>query len=141
MTLTTRQVHELTEVRELARDFSKSTRELLDRIGEARGSLAPPGPLLGFVHIPKTAGGTATTMLARAYSRSAVRDAGNYLRSPETTLRKAGGPPGGWEEWHRGGGRVAAGHVPYGIFSERLPADCRYMTFLREPVDRVLSHY
>ena len=141
MTLTTRQEREFAEIRELTRGLTRSTRELLDRIGEARGALAPPGPMLGFVHIPKTAGGTATTMLARAYSKSAVRDAGNYLRSPETTMRKASGPPGGWARWRDSGGRVAAGHVPYGVFRDRLPPDCRYMTFLREPVDRVLSHY
>ena len=33
------------------------------------------------------------------------------------------------------------GHVPYGLFRRHLPEDTRYMTFLREPVDRVLSHY
>ena len=36
---------------------------------------------------------------------------------------------------------MLVGHVPYGVFREHLPADTRYMTFLREPVDRVLSHY
>jgi Sulfotransferase family len=36
---------------------------------------------------------------------------------------------------------VMVGHVPYGLYREYLPADARYMTFLRDPVDRVLSHY
>ena len=36
---------------------------------------------------------------------------------------------------------MTVGHVPYGLFREHLPADTRYITFLREPVDRVLSHY
>jgi hypothetical protein len=39
-------------------------------------------------------------------------------------------------------GRPASrGHVPYGLFCRNLPPDTRYMTLLREPVDRVLSHY
>jgi hypothetical protein len=36
------------------------------------------GPLIAFVHIPKTAGGTAPNVLAAAYSRGAV----HYLRGP-----------------------------------------------------------
>jgi hypothetical protein len=35
---------------------------------------------------------------------------------------------------------VLAGHVPLGIH-HYLPDDTRYITFLREPVDRVLSHF
>jgi hypothetical protein len=91
-------------------------------------------PLLAFVHIPKTAGGTATTMFARAYSRSGIRDGGNYLRSPERAVNAVANP-------RKHEARVIAGHVPYGVYREHLPPDSRYMTFLREPVDRVLSHY
>jgi Sulfotransferase family len=90
--------------------------------------------LLAFVHIPKTAGATVLTMLAAAYSKDGVRDAGNYFRSPERTIAKFAMP-------RKMRGEVLAGHVPYAVFRERLPADTRYMTFLREPVDRVLSHY
>jgi hypothetical protein len=105
-----------------------------------RGALfgKPADPLLAFVHIPKTAGGTVTTMLTRAYGEDGVGNAGNYLRDPETTptmiarLR--------WS-WVRSGTPVVIGHVPYGLFRKNLPRDTRYMTLLREPVDRVLSHY
>jgi hypothetical protein len=99
------------------------------------------GPLLAFVHIPKTAGGTVTSMLAAAYSKRGIAKTGNYIKGPEKTVRKVTRRPGAWESWHRGGGRVAVGHTPYGVFRDHLPADARYMTFLREPVDRVLSHY
>jgi hypothetical protein len=93
------------------------------------------------VHIPKTAGATVTNMFNLAYSRSGVHSAGNFIRGPETTVNKVTKRPGGWQNWHRRGGRVTVGHVPYGVFREHLPEDTRYMTFLREPVDRVLSHY
>jgi hypothetical protein len=80
-------------------------------------------------------------MLATAYSKAGIHSAGNFVRGPEKTVKKVARRPGAWESWRRGGGRVTVGHVPYGLFREHLPPDARYMTFLREPVDRVLSHY
>jgi Sulfotransferase family len=106
-----------------------------------RRQRAPADSLLAFVHIPKTAGATITTMLINAYSPEAVMAAGNFVRGPERTVQKLSQRSGGWERWHDRGGRVTVGHVPYGVFREHLPPDARYMTFLREPVDRVLSHY
>jgi hypothetical protein len=91
-------------------------------------------PMLAFVHIPKTAGKTVITMLAAAYTRQAVGNTGNYVRSPEKTRRKLVRPP-------NSGVRLLPGHVPYAVLRAHLPDDTRYMTFLREPVDRVLSHY
>lgn len=63
------------------------------------------------------------------------------MRGPEKTVTKVTKRPGAWEKWNRRGGRLSVGHVPYGVFREYLPEGSRYMTFLREPVDRVLSHY
>jgi Sulfotransferase family len=134
-------VQELAEVKALTYELNESTQVVLERITEARRQLVPRGPLLAFVHIPKTAGGTAKTMLQRAYSKPALHSAGNYVRGPEKTVKKVAKPAGGWERWHEKGGRVTIGHVPYGVFRDHLPAGTRYMTFLREPVDRVLSHY
>jgi Sulfotransferase family len=98
-------------------------------------------PLYAFVHIPKTAGGTVTSMLAGAYSKSGLHKAGNYMKGGETAEKKVTKRPGGWESFHRRGGRVSVGHVPFGVFQKHLPPDTQYMTFLREPVDRALSHY
>jgi hypothetical protein len=103
--------------------------------------IAPAVPLIAFVHIPKTAGATVTSMFAAAYSRRAVHKAGNYLKNAKHAEEKVSRPPGAWEDWHRRGGRLSVGHVPYGSFRRHLPQSTRYMTFLREPVDRVLSHY
>jgi len=97
--------------------------------------------VLAFVHIPKTAGGTVTSMFIGAYTREGIAKAGNFVRGPEKTGRKLTRRAGRWKHWYANGGRVAIGHVPYGVYREHLPADARYMTFLREPVDRVLSHY
>jgi hypothetical protein len=133
---------QLREIKSLAVGFDDSTRELLRRVRDARTELAPPAePLIAFVHVPKTVGAIATNMLATAYSRAALRDAGNYLKSPERTETKLRRRAGHWEEWLRSGGRATVGHVPYGLLRQYLPATTRYMTFLREPVDRVVSHY
>jgi sulfotransferase famil protein len=156
---TKRNERELSEIKELASGLLKGIPEALEQLGRinelqqqrlakrARGpaSAGVDGngaqPLIGFVHIPKTAGGTVTTMFSRAYSRAGVHAAGNYMTGPEQTARKVTKNPGGWERWHQQGGRVSVGHVPYRVFREHLPVDALYMTFLREPVDRVLSHY
>jgi hypothetical protein len=98
-------------------------------------------PLLAFVHIPKTAGGTVKAMLRQAYGRRALDDAGNWLTDPDASARRLARAPEGWERWQRRGGRATIGHVPYGLYLRHLPASARYMTFLREPVDRVLSQY
>jgi hypothetical protein len=129
--------------RELESILSIQRRQLAapDRSGSTQADTHREGSLIAFVHIPKTAGGTVTNMLAAAYSRAAVHEAGNYIRGPEKAERKITKRPGGWERWQRGGGRVIVGHVPYALFRQRVPSDTRYMTFLREPVDRVLSHY
>jgi hypothetical protein len=105
---------------------SRAPRRLFWRPGAA--------PLVAFVHVPKTAGATVTSMLMSAYSRQEVRNAGNYLRHPETTPAKIART-----RWR--GARVAVGHIPYGLFRRNLPRDTRYMTFLRDPIDRVPSHY
>src|SRR4051812_9251716 len=80
MVFTRRHERELGEIKRLARqlrnDLQRVKREL-DRIEAATG------PLVAFIHIPKTAGGTAKDMLMRAYSRTALHNAGNYLRDPE----------------------------------------------------------
>ena len=95
-------------------------------------------PLTAFVHIPKTAGGTVGVMLNNAYPPGAVRKAGNYLRYPERNLAKL--TRAKWTgRWI--GARVIIGHVPYSLFHKTLPRGTRYVTFLRDPVDRVISHY
>jgi hypothetical protein len=124
----------------LRREHEQDLAELRARLEAlVRGDRA--GRLIAFVHIPKTAGGTVTSLFAAAYSRKALHKSGNYIRGPEVTKRKVSKGKAGWENWHRRGGRVTVGHVPYSLYRAHLPGNTLYMTFLRDPVDRVLSHY
>jgi hypothetical protein len=142
---------ELDEIRTLTNELDEGVREVEVRLERIMQGLGLPwthrtpargvGSVIAFVHIPKTAGGTVKSMFAAAYSKRGISTAGNYVRGPERSERKITRREGGWESWYRKGGRVTVGHMPYGVFRKHVPSDTRYMTFLREPVDRVLSHY
>ena len=133
----------LAEIRALAHERDRRIRDMLEQLEEIKHGRAANGdqPIIAFVHIPKTAGGALTTMFVNAYSRTGVYDTGNYVSGPEKALGKITRKSGSWESWQRRGGRIAIGHTPYGLLGPNLPADTRYVTLLREPVDRVLSHY
>jgi hypothetical protein len=87
--------------------------------------------LLIFLHIPKTAGSTVLRILEREYGRDAVLRAYEADDPDEVAAALVDAP-------HPV--RVLAGHFPFGI-DDVLPAPASYMTFLRDPVDRVRSHY
>ena len=93
-------------------------------------------PLLVQIHIPKTAGSALRRVLNKEYG-------GRFRKTPNTFTH-----PQVAEERLRA--RVTgenavqplavAGHIVFGLRDE-LPADSRYLTVLREPVERTLSHY
>src|SRR5262245_11315301 len=103
-------------------------------------------PLLVFVHIPKTAGTTLRTVLSMNEPGARSRALGNVFKggggiskTPIARLRDGKGPD-------LTNVRLLRGHVPLGIreyLPRYLPQDreLRCFTFLREPVDRILSHY
>src|SRR5207249_5331452 len=86
-------------------------------------------PVIVFVHVPKTGGMTLHSILSRqlhgvfAESMDEVQAALNAL--DETELDRL---------------ELVAGHVPYGVH-EFLRRPVTYVTLLREPVERVVSHY
>jgi hypothetical protein len=90
--------------------------------------------LLVLVHIPKTAGTTLWRLMEHHYPRASYR-IGNAIRRPDGVER------GLSHVVRKPGIRAAAGHVPFGILSERLPPESRYVAILRDPVERTLSHY
>jgi Sulfotransferase domain len=99
----------------------------------ASADAAQGKPLLAFVHIPRTGGGTVSTAIARNYSPR--KDIGNFQRDPERA-RQGLANVVSKDAW-----KAVGGHTPFGLFRRYLSADTRYITVLRDPVDRVLSHY
>src|SRR5687768_14239089 len=86
--------------------------------------------LLVFVHIPKTAGVTFSTILAGFYQPGvySIYSTAEIAKFQQLT------------EAQRGTYELLQGHFPYGIH-DYIPRPTQYITFLRDPVARVVSLY
>ncbi len=94
------------------------------------GSTIPNTDTIIFLHIPKTGGRSLQSILLRKYSSDEViTDAHNNL-----------GEISEWSEERKRRIRYLQGHFIYGAHNV-LPQDCSYITNLRDPIDRVISHY
>jgi len=93
-------------------------------------------PLLVFVHIQKTAGKTLRQILYRQYGRGHTRLVRNYFVAPDVSLSVikslAAEPPSDL--------RVIHGHILFWPDIE-WPEGTQFLTILRDPVERVISHY
>lgn len=109
--------------------------EAMSREGEP-GASGDAQPLVVFVHIQKTAGKSLRQLLYRQYTRRGTRLVKNYFtqgEASETFVRElAASPPP-----HL---RVAHGHM---LFWPDCgwPEGTEFFTMLRDPVERVISHY
>lgn len=85
-----------------------------------------------YIHIPKTAGQTMFEILKRNYGRvPSYNSPGTY---PGIEYLRS------LSQEHRDDIRLISGHIPYGIH-EILGRNVKYVTMLRHPVQRIISHY
>lgn len=90
---------------------------------------------LVFLHIPKAAGSTFIAILRNNFPDNicVLPILNKKLYLDEFT---------GMSEKEKASLKVLAGHVYYGIHEKfTFPENVKYVTFLRNPVDRIISHY
>jgi FkbM family methyltransferase len=95
-------------------------------------------PLTVFVHIPRTAGTTFASVLRDNFPHG-VRTIGNAFRPSgginSRALRRLDEAALLTRD-----ASVLTGHVPFSV-RDKLPPDTRYVTLLRDPIERTLSQY
>ena len=91
-------------------------------------------PILIFLHLPKTGGSSLGHALHRQYSRSAkyLVDGVQPGRSVDALLALS--------EQERRRFHCISGHIPFGLH-RHLPDPAVYTTLIRDPVERLISHY
>ncbi|MBN9518859.1 sulfotransferase family 2 domain-containing protein [bacterium] len=91
-------------------------------------ALARSGPLL-IMHIPKTAGTSLRWVAEQQYPGSEFETLYPCHAPQIEAFLARPAPPA-----------AVIGHFRFGLHA-RLGVDCRYVTFLRDPVDQVVSHF
>jgi hypothetical protein len=85
-----------------------------------------------FLHVQKTAGTTLHNVISRHYRRSEMITFYNVPMALKFTQL----PPEKRNQY-----KVLKGHQPYGFHTQFSTGETEYITLLREPVDRVVSHF
>lgn len=83
-----------------------------------------------FLHIPKAAGSTLHAVLRRKYPKHQIYDVSTAQLPAFHALPLQ----------RRAELALVKGHMPFGIH-EHIPNDFTYITLLRDPVERAISHY
>lgn len=87
-----------------------------------------------FLHIPKAAGTTLNMIFKRQYEPPAIYEIRpDYLKASIDEFKKL-------PSKHREKIRILRGHIGFGLHNF-LPQPSTYITIMRNPVDRVISHY
>jgi len=93
------------------------------------------GASLIFLHIPKTAGSTFHMILNSRFTESETQNLFGS-RYSETEIKQFINSP----MEAKAHVRLLKGHMPFGLH-QYLPGNSRYITVLRDPVERVISQY
>jgi len=93
--------------------------------------MAEADPIVLFLHIPKTAGSTLRHIIERQYPPDAI-----LIQHQPAIHQVLGALPSGNVDRLR----VVMGHLWFGAHA-LLPRPATYLTVLRDPIDRIISHY
>ena len=85
-----------------------------------------------FLHIPRTGGTTFRDILERFYHSENVIEIKKFIESEETIRT--------YTKDEQSKIKLIKGHLNFGIH-ELINGDCKYITFLRDPVKRAYSHF
>lgn len=91
--------------------------------------------MLLFLHLPKTAGTTLRLLLYDVYGKDALFETYLYHNNQSVADAFTSLSPDAKSQV-----ALVAGHFGYGLHTY-IDVDCRYLTMLREPVERVVSTY
>lgn len=97
-------------------------------------SALPPGRALIFLHIPKSGGTTMHAIIERQYPPDRIFTI-DGRRVPQSIAEFKALP-----QAQRARLQVLKGHMAFGLH-EWLPGPSSYITLLRHPVERAISHY
>ena len=86
-----------------------------------------------FIHVPKTAGTTIDSVLHRQYRSDEIFRVGRDIQGNYKVYIEM-------DSAERARFRVMIGHIPYGVH-EYISGSFAYFTFLRDPIERTISHY
>ena len=88
--------------------------------------------LIVFLHIPKTAGTSLSHLLRQKFKADSI----TQIYKPSDCVRPLADHAAGINDSIK----CISGHIDYGIH-EYLSRSCAYLSMVRDPVSRILSHY